>query len=63
MAIALDPLPERELCPYEKLREDIIKIFYIIYKSKCFSVQLEILILWDYITFKNLLTDLTDRFD
>ena len=25
MAIALDPLPERELCPYEKLREDIIK--------------------------------------
>ena len=25
MAIALEPLPERELCPYEKLRENIIK--------------------------------------
>jgi hypothetical protein len=25
MAIPLEPLPERELCPYEKLRENIIK--------------------------------------
>ena len=25
MTIDLEPLPERELCPYEKLRENIIK--------------------------------------
>ena len=25
MAIPLEPLPERELCPYEKVRENIIK--------------------------------------
>jgi hypothetical protein len=25
METAIDPLPDHELCPYEKLREDIIK--------------------------------------